>query len=121
MNIRKFLKQKLVYWRRTGTNTSGQPTYATPVEMICRWEDAQAEIITPSAPLPGRTVIANSHIYTETDMVVGSWVFLGTLADWRALPGYPRLPDFNQGGREVTRAMRTPDLRARKTIYEWWL
>lgn len=116
MRIEKYLHQTLVYWRRTG-GTATSPMHAQPVEIKCRWEDANTEVIEPR----GRTVISNSHIYTAVDMVEGSWVFLGTLAQWRQLPGYPKLPDFNQGGRELTRSMRTPDIKARHILYEWYL
>lgn len=127
MNIRKFLKQRMLYWRRTGTNSSGGPIYADGVEILCRWEDSAQEIIEPA----GRKLVTTSHIYTEVDMVEGSLVMLGpnngvcnsgdVILHWKRQTYYPSKPNFDQGGREVKKAMRTPDVRAKAIIREWYL
>jgi hypothetical protein len=43
------------------------------------------------------------------------------MADWRALPTYPRIPTANQGGREVFRSSGTPDFKGRDYLFECWL
>jgi hypothetical protein len=126
MKITKYLKQRMLYWRKTGSNSSG-PIYADGIEVICRWEDVGLEIIEPA----GRRLITQSHVYTDLDMVEGSLVMLGpnygvcragdVILHWKRQTYYPSKPNYDQGGREVKKAMRTPDLRATNIIKEWYL
>jgi hypothetical protein len=115
--VARFTKQTLVYWRKTGSDPSGKPVYADPVEIKCRWEDRQQEVIASD----GRTVIARGHLLLASPVLPGSLVFQGLLGDWKKLPNYPSPPTVNQGGREVVRADNTPDLKAQSFVNEAWV
>jgi hypothetical protein len=115
--LAKFTNQNLVYWQKTGADTFGKPTYADPVEIRCRWEDRRSERLRPD----GRFVATTAYILIGVPLIVGSLVFLGTLADWQALPTYPNLPTNLQGGREVMDLKTTPDIKAQGNVYEAFL
>jgi hypothetical protein len=114
---RVFLHQTLVYWAKTGSDSYGRPVYADPVELGCRWEDKQQEVILDD----GRKVMSKAYILMTTKTVAGSLVFLGDLADVQALPTYPAIPTVDQGTREELLVKETPDIKARSYIYEVYL
>lgn len=120
--VRRFTKQKLVYWQKTGSDKYGKPAYASPVEYDCRWEDKQTEVMLDD----GRKVLSKGYILLTVPILVGSWVFLGAMTDWQALssatlPTRPLVPTVGQGGREVILLKSTPDLKAFSTVYEAFL
>lgn len=117
INVKKYLKQKLVYWQKTGTGASGQSTYGQPVEVDCRWDDLQEEV----QMIDGRKIISNAHVLTQTPLALGSLVMKGTLADWKAMPTYPRIPTKNQGAFEIFKTGGTPDLKGRPLLDEAYL
>lgn len=112
--LRRFTKQKLVYWRKIGSNDFGRPVYAEPVELDCRWEDKQQEVVMPD----GRKIMSRGYVLIGDPLLAGSLVFLGTLVDWQQSEGYPAPPGVVQGGREVLLLKQTPDIKARDSIYE---
>jgi hypothetical protein len=118
------LKQTMLYWEKTGSDTFGKPSYTPdnpmppgPVSLACRWEDKQQEIILPD----NRKVLSKGYLLLLQDLKVGSLVFLGTLTNWQALPTYPKVPTVNQGGREVLLVRTTPDLLERCILYQAYL
>lgn len=124
--IKRFTKQKLVYWRKIASDNFGQPTYAEAVELKCRWEDTQKEIILPD----GRTVLSKGYILLASNLEVGSLVFLGTIDQdpkhldrpyWKGLPNYPKPPTVLLGGREIMKSNATPDLNATSFVYEAYI
>ncbi len=112
--LKKFCHQNMLYWEKTGSDTYGRPVFADPVGLLVRWEDRAAEVVAPD----GRLVFYKGSILLASPMLVGSWVFLGTLTDWMALPAYPNVPTVNQGGRELLQVNGTPDLKAQGFVYE---
>lgn len=42
---RKALKARAVYWAPAGTGDSGQPLYADPIELRCRWDETTERFI----------------------------------------------------------------------------
>ncbi len=115
--LARFTKQTMLYWRKTGSDTYGKPTYVSPAILSIRWEDKQQEIITTD----GRKVLSKGYILLGTPLAVGSLVFLGLMTDWLAMPTYPAIPTVNQGGREVILVKTTPDIKAQSYIYEAYL
>jgi hypothetical protein len=112
--INRFANQQMVYWQKTGSDSYGKPAYASPVQVPVRWEDRINESIMPD----GRRVLYRNYILIATPLVVGSWVFLGTLQDLQNIPGYPNPPTNNQGGREIKEVNITPDIKAQSYVYE---
>lgn len=116
MSIRfdKYLKQTLVYWEKSGVDGSGASAFRLAVELACRWDDRIEEVQLSDA----RRVISKAHLLTPYLLKVGSIVFKGTLAAWRLLPTYPRIPTTAQGGFELFLAYATPDIRGRDLAFE---
>lgn len=114
--LKKFQKQTLVYWQKMDSDGFGQPTYANPIQLPCRWESEDQEIVLPDK----RKVVAHGYLLMSQYLTPGSIVFLGTLAQVNALPTIPErvVPTFNQGGREVLKCDTTPDLQAVEYLYE---
>ncbi len=112
--VRRFTNQTMVYWEKIGSDPFGQPVYATPVEMKCRWEDKQKVVILPD----GRTVLSKGYILLASDVVESSLVFLGAITDWQALPNYPQVPTIREGGRELILVNSTPDLNGLNVVFE---
>jgi hypothetical protein len=114
IRMSKFLKQKLVYWRKTGSGPTGQPIYAAPVEVKCRWEDKQELLLLSD----GRIVTSKAYAMTEYLLLLGSKVWYGTLAQWRASPAYPNPPTVAQGGYEIIMSSSTPDVKGNPLLFE---
>lgn len=115
--IRRHAKQTLVYWEKTGSDGFGKPIFADPVEVKCRWEDKQQEIILPDK----RTVMTKGFIISLTPMLVGSLVFLGFLTDIEALPTYPTIPTVGQGVREILLVNNMSDVDNESTVCELYI
>lgn len=112
--VARFANQKLVYWAKAGSDEFGKPTFADPVEVACRWEDKTRMIVLPDE----RRVMASASILTSTELKAGGLVKKGTLADWKALPSYPKVPTERQGGHEIIHVDGTPDIKAVEYVYE---
>ena len=115
--IKRFTNQTLVYWARIGSDGFGKPTYDEPVEVACRWEDKQKQIITGD----GRVVYCKGYILLAQPLTVSSLVFLGKLTDWEAMPTYPAIPTVQQGVRELLLLNTTPDIKNQGAVYEAYL
>jgi hypothetical protein len=115
--IEEVTQNDLVYWERDRPDGSGGWIYKQPVELKCRWEDVQQEVIGPD----GRTRISNSHLIIRGRMLkAGGIVMRGLLVDWRAMPTYPRIPTTTQGGYEVFKTSHVPDFDGSNLLYEAW-
>jgi hypothetical protein len=115
--LKRFTKQTMVYWPKTGSDGYGKPVYGDPVLVAVRWEDKQMEVILPD----NRKVMVKARLLLASPVLAGSLVMLGTLEDWQALPTYPSMPTVNQGGREVILDNATPDIKAQSFVYEAYL
>lgn len=80
MGIIKFIDkvsvQTAVYWGSPVDDGAGGQTFASPVEIDCRWENKNQIVVTKDAK--ERTV--DVIVLTNATMVVGGWLHLGTLA-----------------------------------------
>lgn len=112
------LNQTLVYWQKTSDDQYGMPTYLSPVELPCRWEDKEGETVDAR----GRLIHYKAFIMMVVGLTPGSLVFLGTIAQWQAIaqPGQTS-PTINQGGREVLKSNADPELSNLSTIYSVYL
>ena len=115
VKLRRYLRQDCVYWAKTGEDSSGRPVYATnPVQLKCRWEDG-AELITG---MDTRSIICNARVMFSQAVMTGGLLFLGTLADWRRLKSYPRVPTKTEGGWQIIMAQHIPDRKGRNFFYQ---
>lgn len=117
MQIKKYLKQRMVYWVRTGTGSSGQAIYGQPAERRCRWDDLVAQVQT----LTKRTFMSKAEIMLDEPVVVGSLIYKGTIASWKALPTYPKVPTTDQGGYEVQEISSTPAKNGKPLLFTVYL
>ena len=109
--ITRMLKQTCVYWALAYADSGGddyddygQPQYASPVELSCRWEDAGEEFIAAD----GSTQISRSVVYVESDVEVGGVLMLGEIADIENSSDIKE----NDGAWEIRRFEKTPNFKA---------
>lgn len=117
--LKRAMKQRVVYWAKAGSDPWGKSVYTqdSPIELPCRWEDKQQEIILPD----GRKVQSRGYLLLVDNLLMGSLVLLGTLTVWQALPTYPEPPTVLQGGREVILVRTTPEYNNRSVLYQAYL
>lgn len=77
MNLKKLLKDKIVYWEKTGTDGYNQPTFSEAVEIIGRWEDRTEVFLSRE----GTELTSIAIIHVNQDLVTDSFLYLGELTD----------------------------------------
>jgi len=109
--ISRMLKQTAVYWAPAENDTGGvavddygQPLYADPAELSCRWEDANEEFLSPD----GQRRLSRAVVYVESDVRVGGLLMLGELADVTDSDN----PRNNMDAHEIRAFFKAPNLRA---------
>lgn len=116
--LRKFAKEKAVWFQKQDTKPDGTTYYkAANEEIRVRWEDKEQEVVAED----GRTVTSTAYVLTSSAVRRGDLLWYGTLAALRDLPTYPKTPSVGQGAREVLVVKRTPDLNAQQFLYEVYL
>jgi hypothetical protein len=74
--------QTAVYWGAPVEDGYGGKTYATPVEILCRWEDVEQLLGTMvGGEISGSTLISSALVYVLEDLVEEGCLYLGTLDD----------------------------------------
>ena len=111
--ISRMKKQTCVHWSRTGVNSRGRATYATPVEKECRWLDKAERYIN----LNDEEKVSHSIVYVD-GVKVGDVLLLGTLSDSGLDTDDPLK---NDGAWQVDRYDATPNLRNTETLYKAYL
>lgn len=102
------LKQKAVYWAPTGTDRFGKKSYATGIEIKCRWEDVTEQFLDQQ----GQMVISKAKVYVDRDVVIFGFLWLGTLAEATSTTD----PLKNKGAREIQAFAKLPNLKAREFL-----
>jgi hypothetical protein len=97
--------QKAVYWAKTGHSADGEATIAAPVELEVRWNNKQRVAINAQ----GTPVAVDAVVVVAQEIIVGSTMWLGELADWY---GTGSAGD-DSGVMEVLTYNETPDLKKR--------
>lgn len=70
-------KEKAVWWNLTGIDQFGEPQYADPVEISCRWEDVLQKAINAQ----GDEFTSSSSVYVDREMKPDDMLWRGTLED----------------------------------------
>lgn len=108
-------RQVAVYWRPTGSDRSGQPTYASPIEIPCRWEDVSEQFMTAQQ----ETSLSNAKVYPDRELALTGLLRKGALA---STPTATRSAPLNKPGvYEIRKIGGLPNLRNTETLYEVWL
>lgn len=109
--LKTMLKQKAVYWPLLSNDSGGvrfdafgQPQYASPIEIECRWEDGNEEYLDDK----GQRFISRAVVYVDRDLEVGGLLMLGEMYS-----GMESNPKANQDVWEVKRFNKLPTLRAK--------
>ena len=94
------LHQKAVLWSRTGHDANGEPVVSNPVEISCRWERSQREMLDEQ----DTTIAIDREVWVDRDIAVGSMLWEGALKD---------LPSPATGILQVIAATKIPDIKGR--------
>jgi hypothetical protein len=105
--LTKILKMKAVYWEKDSIDNYGQPTYKTPVEIGCRWEEIMEEFVTAE----GTREVSKAKIYVGDDMKTGGLLLLGELASGMTETNAKDYDVF-----EIRAFYKIPDIRCKKYV-----
>ena len=101
--ITKMLKQTAVYWAPSGADEYGIPTWATPVEISCRWEDSTAEF----TDADGERKMSKAIVYVSQDVEERGVLLLSDLNSGIDQDN----PKANDGAWEIRRFDKLPNLK----------
>jgi hypothetical protein len=106
--IKKMRKQDAVWWSRNPTaDEFGSISFAAPVQIKCRWEDQEGDIVSKQDEIvPSMTVV-----YVDRDMKIGDKLKLGLLDT-----GTPPDPKEDRLAYEIQGWQKIPDLRAKEFL-----
>lgn len=99
--ITRMLKDFAVYWEISGYDAFGNPSISSPIQLTCRWEDSQQQIVTSD----GTPITAKSIVYVNQDVITGGYLFHGLLAD------APSDPKISEKAFLIRRFDKLPNLR----------
>ena len=105
MDIEGKLNQKCVHWLKTGSDKYDMPTYGTPTEIDCRWDDVTELFMS----LKGELEPSRSTVYSLTDFHPDDMLWYGTMAEYTAQHDGEDVRTF---AHTVRRADSIPDIRA---------
>lgn len=88
------LTQTCTVWAKTGVNGYNEPTFATPIQRACRWEERTTKIQNTL----GEEVLSRARVFLDEDLNVGDYVAFGTVAgaDPRNVAGAYEVIDFRK-------------------------
>lgn len=66
--------QTATLWARTGVDSAGDPSFASPTTITVKWEESSEVIINND----GREEQSHAVVYLGQDVVIGDFLFLGT-------------------------------------------
>lgn len=112
MKIKKFLKQKAVYWGTPVPNGFGGFTYAEPVEISVRWTEKQELFLNYN----GEQVLSRAKLMLDQDVVVRGMLALTTLVELSS----SQAPGDN-AAYEIRAFQKMPDVRAKQYVRQVWL
>lgn len=71
-----YLTQTATLWSKTGRDGYGNPTFAAPVQIPCRWERRTEQVKSVS----GDIILSRARVFLDRDVELGDYLFLGTSA-----------------------------------------
>jgi hypothetical protein len=111
--IKKMRKQKAIWWRRAGQDHHGNPFFAEPVEVDCRWEEVSQEYLGPQ----GIRQLSNAVVYVDRPMENGDRLALAELDSSTAFdPEDSGVESF-----QIERFDALPNLKATEFLYTAFL
>lgn len=111
--VTEFLLQTAVYWAPGKRDAHGQPTFATPVEIACRWEDEMEQIVKAD----GSLTVSASKVFVDADLKVGGMMLLASLASLAD----PSDPNAFEDATTIMNFGKTPAFEADDFVRIAWL
>jgi len=102
-----------VYWPLLSLDEFGKPRWDEPMEIDCRWEDHEQEIIDAN----GDTIISKAYLIVDRDLTIKGVLWLGELCDI----GSSDNPKSNPGAWEIIHFKKMTDFKGRKYLREAYL
>ncbi len=110
--IREVQKDRLIYWAFTGNaDEYGQPIYAAPVQLTCRWDDCKKQVFTEEG----------SPVFSKIELIVPQALKLKSLVKKGQLTASINQsnPRANDGVHAILMVEETPMLKTRSvTLFE---
>ena len=108
------LKDTAVYWGSPTPDGWGGRTFADGIEIDVRWEDRQEMFVDPA----GREIRSQAVVYTDRDLALGGYLYLGTLHD---LSSDTAAPETMDDAMEIKKIEKVPSLKIDRYIRKVWL
>lgn len=105
--IRSMRRQYAAWWSRTNTNGKGQPTYTTPVEIPCRWDQGYTGPRTDSTEM----INVDHTVYVDRDMKIGDLLLLLVTEGQVASSGFSADPKAHPTRGEVRYWTKSPNYK----------
>lgn len=103
--VAKFAVQTVVYWGSPTNDGTGKNTFADPVEILCRWDEAGALGKNATA----KELESDASIMTNEDLEFGGRVILASLAELNGLyPGGISNPYDIEGTYDISSKKKIP-------------
>lgn len=104
MNYRRKLKQYAVYWAPLPATDAGQPAYAAPVQIKCRWEVGVQEVINSVGQAwMSKTRVFHTHLTEE-----GGFLWRGKFSALTSTTD----PTLNKDAARINQLDETPNRKA---------
>lgn len=110
--LAQLLNMPAILWAKNGNGANGQPTFATPVQVMCYWQDGHEETVNSQ----GDTVQSIATAFIDRDVAELDRILLGTLT------GGTSANPFTAGAKEVVRfTKRVPALLNVDPVRKIWI
>ena len=109
------LNQKAVYWGTPVTDGYGKLTFSVPVEIDVRWEDKMELFLT----FNGKEKLSQAVIYSETDMDIDGYLYLGLLSELSTAEKTNPLLEVT--AYPIKQFKKSPDLTGSIYVRKTWL
>lgn len=111
--VKKHRKQDAVYWAPDGTDDYGNPKYAEPVQVKCRWVNAQTTLIKPN----GETWMSHTIVSVDRAVKTQGVMWLGLVKDLTS----EMEPFKNPDAYAVSQIADVPDIRGKEALHVAYL
>ena len=111
--ITRALRQKCVYWAPGKVDTFGQATYEDPVELACRWDELQVNMVDDK----GETFMSQAEVMVGQDVLRNGMMLLHDLDSTISAT-----PSDHKDAFRIRQFEKTPNLRAtefHRIAYLW--
>jgi len=109
------LNQTAVFWGSPTKDGNGKLSFSDPIEIDVRWEDKMELFLN----LEGKQELSQAIIYSETDMEIDSYLYLGELTDLST--GEKAEPITLESSHPVKQFKKTVDIGGTIYVRKTWL